>query len=265
MRPGSTQLLALAWLGLAVGGTLLAPALAVHKPSQVVAEPLLGPAGWTPMGTDELGRDEWSRLLYGGRATIAASLMATALAVAIGTTAALLAQGIGGPVDATIVGGSGAALAIPGLLLALLVVAILGPGFDTLVVAVGLGLSPGFARLARSALRRERGEPYVAAAMALGSGRMDTATRHLLPNALPALLSLATTHYAWAIGGLTTLTFLGLAGEISTPEWGSMLNAARAYLRVAPWLAFFPGAAIAGTILAVHRLGDWAARLRPRG
>lgn len=265
MRTRVSLFLALAWLGLVVSGALLAPILAGTAPSQVVAEPLLRPSGWPPLGTDELGRDEWSRLLYGGRATIVASLAATALTVAIGTAAALLAQGIGGPVDATVAGGSGAALAIPSLLLALLVVAALGPGFDTLVIAVGLGLSPGFARLARSALRRERGQPYVTAASALGSGRMEIAIRHLLPNALPSLLSLATTHYAWAIGGLTTLTFLGLAGEISTPEWGSMLNAARGYLRVAPWLAWFPGASIAGTILAVHRLGDWAARLRPRG
>jgi peptide/nickel transport system permease protein len=265
MRPRTALFLALGWLGLLAGGMLLAPALSVHQPSQVVAGPLLSPSEWSPMGTDELGRDEWSRFLYGGRTTIIGSLAAAALAISIGTTAAMVAQGLGGPVDATVAGGSGAALAIPSLLLALLVVAILGPGVDTLVVAVGLGLSPGFARLARSALRRERGQPYVTAAAALGSGRMETARRHLLPNALPALLSLATTHYAWAIGGLTTLTFLGLAGEISTPEWGAMLNAARAYLRVAPWLALFPGAAIAGTILAVHGLGAWAARLRPRG
>jgi len=212
------------------------------------------------MGTDDLGRDEWSRWLYGGRVSLLASLSAAALAVVLGTGAALLAQGIGGAADATVVGGSSAAMAIPGLLLALLLVAILGPGTDTLVLAVGFGLAPGFARLARQALLQVRAEAYVAAAAAIGAGGMDTARRHLLPNALPRLLSLATTHYAWAFSAMTTLTFLGLAGDISRPEWGSMLNAARPYLRSAAWLAFFPAAAIAATILSVHTLGAWVAR-----
>jgi peptide/nickel transport system permease protein len=99
----------------------------------------------------------------------------------------------------------------------------------------------------------------VAAAGALGAGGMETAARHMLPNALPRLLSLATTHYAWAFAGITTLTFLGLAGDASRPEWGAMLNAARPYLRQAAWLALFPGTAIVATILSVHGVGTWLA------
>ena len=249
-----------AWLAAVVLACGLAPFLTSSSTIHPVARPLLRPSAFPPMGTDDLGRDEWSRWLYGGRVSLLASLSAAGLAVVIGTGAALLAQGIGGAADSTIVGGSSAAMAIPGLLLALLFVAIMGPGTETVILAVGLGLAPGFARLARQALLQVRAEAYVGAAAALGAGGMDTAQRHLLPNALPRLISLATTHYAWAFAGITTLTFLGLSGDISRPEWGSMLNAARPYLRDAAWLAFFPGAAIAATILSVHTLGAWVAR-----
>lgn len=256
MRPSRSRIAAIVWLAVVAAASILAPNLSNWTPSEVAATPLLPPSDWSPIGTDELGRDEWTRMLYGGRISLTASLAATAIAVGLGTLAAVAALGLGRAADATVVGGSSAALAIPSLLIALLVVAALGPGIETLVLAVGLGLTPGFARLARSALLKERGERYVAAASALGAGPMETTRRHLLPNALPALLSLATTHYAWAFGGLTTLTFLGLAGEISRPEWGSMLNAARPYLRVGPWLAVFPGIAIAATVLSVHAIGE---------
>jgi peptide/nickel transport system permease protein len=158
------------------------------------------------------------------------------------------------------VGGANAALAVPGLLISLGVVAVLGPGTEAVVLAVGLGLAPGFARLARQALAQVRSEPYVAAAGALGAAGMEVARRHMLPNALPRLLSLSTTHYAWAFAGITTLTFLGLAGDAARPEWGAMLNAARPYLRQAAWLALFPGVAIVLTILSVHSVGAWLAR-----
>lgn len=260
MRPPAGHVAAAAWLAVIATASLLAPSLSRWTPSEIASAPLQAPAGWPPMGTDDLGRDEWSRLLYAGRVSLTASLAATAIAVLLGTLAAVAASGLGGAADATVVGGSSTALAIPSLLLALLVVAALGPGIDTLVLAVGLGLTPGFARLARAALLKERSERHVAAASALGATQMETTWGHLLPNALPALLSLATTHYAWAFGGLTTLTFLGLAGEISRPEWGSMLNAARPFLRSGPWLALFPMVTMAATILSVHAIGRWLER-----
>ena len=248
------------WLVAVVAASAAAPWLALQSPVQPVAQPLTRPLTFPPLGTDNLGRDEWSRMLYGGRVSLAASLSAAAVAALLGTTAALVAQGLGGAADATVTGGANAALAIPGLLTSLAVVAILGPGIESVVLAVGLGLTPGFARLARQALAQVRSEPYIAAAGALGAGGMDTARRHMLPNALPRLLSLATTHYAWAFAGITTLSFLGLSGSASRPEWGTMLNAARPYLRESAWLAFFPGAGIAATVLSVHTLGAWLAR-----
>lgn len=255
MRRPSGLLLPVIWITAVSAVSILAPLLTRWTPSEIAAPPLQRPALHPPMGSDELGRDEWSRMLYGGRISLAASLAAAGVAVVLGSLAAVAAIGLGAAADATVVGGTSAALAIPSLLLALLVVAALGPGIDTLILAVGLGLTPGFARLARAALLKERAERHITAATALGAGRMETTRRHLIPNALPALLSIATTHYAWAFGGLTTLTFLGLAGEISRPEWGALLNAARPYLRTGPWLVFFPAAAIALTILSVHSIG----------
>lgn len=262
IRP--SLIFASSWLGVVLAACALAPVLTSTSPIQPVDPPLTRPGDHPLMGTDNLGRDEWSRMLYGGRVSLTASLSAAAVAVVLGTTAALVAQGIGGAADATVVGGANAALAIPGLLISLAVVAILGPGIESVVLAVGLGLTPGFARLARQALAQVRSEPFVAAAGALGAAGMDRAWRHMLPNALPRLLSLSTTHYAWAFAGITTLTFLGLAGDASRPEWGAMLNAARPFLRQAAWLAFFPGAAIVLTILSVHTIGGWLAQ-RARG
>jgi peptide/nickel transport system permease protein len=156
---------------------------------------------------------------------------------------------------------SNSLLAIPGLILAMLLVAAMGPRLLTVILAVGFGGAPGFVRLSRTIFLQIRGQNYVTASIALGANRTWIAGHHILPNAKNQLLSLATTHYAWAFMGTTTLTFLGLAGDPSIPEWGVMLNAGRAHLIDAPWLAIWPGCAISLTILAVHRLGTWLSQM----
>lgn len=145
-------------------------------------------------------------------------------------------------------------LAIPGLLLAMLMVAALGPGIPAVILAVGIGGVPGFARLSRSVVRQLLGEGYVEAALAAGGGQVWISMRHILPNALPQLASLAGTYFAWAFLGTTTLTFLGLAGDPGLAEWGAMLNSSRSHLLVAPQLAALPALAISLTVLAVHSL-----------
>jgi peptide/nickel transport system permease protein len=146
-------------------------------------------------------------------------------------------------------------LAIPGLLLAMLLVAGLSPSLRAVILAVGIGGTPGFARLARTVLVQLRQADYIVASETLGANWLWKTSRHLLPNARPQLLALGTIHFAWSLLSTTTLTFLGLAGDPSLPEWGSMLNASRTHLAEAPWLAFLPGMLISLTILAVHELG----------
>jgi len=260
MRAGAAERLSAAWIALMVAASALAPVLATSSPGQPIGEALLSPAASPPLGTDALGRDLWSRLVWGGRLSLAISLGAASLTVVLGTVAALTAAALGGWPDRVVLWVSNSMLAVPGLLLALLIAAAMGPGLPAVVLAVGLGGAPGFARLARTAFLQVREEQYVLAAQALGAGRAWISIQHLLPNASATLLSLATTHYAWAFLGTTTLAFLGLAGDPSAPEWGTMLNAGRANLPYAPWLALAPGLAISLTILSVHNLGELFAR-----
>jgi peptide/nickel transport system permease protein len=251
--------LAIAWLGAILVFALLAPLLSTHDPFQPVAAPLNGPSLSMPLGSDALGRDVWSRLAYGARLTLAAATLSTTLTVVIGSVLGLAAAASGGWTDRTIVAAANATLAIPGLVLAMLIVAAIGPSLTAVVLAVGLGAVPGFARLARTTFLQVRERAYVTASGALGAGRWWRARHHLLPNAWPSLASLTTTHFAWALLGITTLTFLGLAGDPSLPEWGAMLNSGRQHLLDAPRLALLPGLAIALTVIAVHRLGDRSA------
>lgn len=251
---------AVAWLGTVALAAILAPALAVHDPIQPVAAPLSTPAPGLLLGTDALGRDLLARMLFGARFSLVSGILATTLAAIAGGTAGLAAAMRGGWVERAILWASNALLSIPGLLLALMFLAALGPGLATIALAVGLGGAPGFARLSRSAFLTARRSDYVRASLALGAGSGWVALRHVMPNARTELLSLITTQFAWAFLGTTTLTFLGLAGDLSLPEWGAMLNDGRSHLVDAPHLALWPGTAIALTILSVQYLGSWLSR-----
>lgn len=257
-RLGTT--LALLWLSFILIVSLLGPELSGRSPYQPVAEPLLSPNSHHPLGTDALGRDLLTRMMYGARYSPGLSLLALLITVSLGGLTGLAAAMLEGWVDRLIVWLSNAMLAIPGLLLAMLFVAGLGPGLPTVILAVGLGGAPGFSRLARTLFMQLRIRGYVDAAIAVGAGRQRIALRHILPNARGQLLSLATTHFAWAFLGITTLTFLGFAGDPSIPEWGAILNVARAHLIDTPRLALWPGLAISFTIMAVHHLGAWLSK-----
>jgi peptide/nickel transport system permease protein len=256
-------LAACAWLAAIISVALLSPWLAPADPIQPVGAALASPGHGTLLGTDELGRDLWSRMLFGARVSLAAALLAALLTVSLGGVLGLAAAMRGGWVERVISWGTNAALAIPGLLLALMLMSALGPGVGTIVLAVGLGGAPGFTRLSRPVFLTARKADYTRAAHALGADRSWIAARHVLPNARTALLSLATTHVGWAFVGITTLTFLGLGGNPSLPEWGAMLNSGRSHLLDAPHLALWPGTAIALTVLSVQYLGGWIARRAP--
>ena len=243
------------WLLSIIALAIVGPFVASASPFRPVGAPLEPPTTRQLLGTDALGRDLWSRFLFGARQSLGAATMATSITLILGTSLGLLVVLYPAWVDKVIMSLSNASLAIPGLLLAMLFVAALGPGYTTVILAIGLGGSPGFVRLSRSIFAQIADEAYVDVARALGAGRGRLAWRHILPNAVGPLLSIATTQFAWAFMGITTLTFLGLAGDPSIPEWGAMMNAGRAYLVQAPRLAIIPGAAISLTILAVHQLG----------
>ncbi len=242
--------------------SIFAPLFAQHDPYAPITQPLSDPGPQSPLGTDALGRDLWSRFVYGGRISLSTSIAAALIAVLLGTAVGLISALWETHLDRLMLWATNTALAIPGLLLAMLLVTVMGPGMDVVLLAVGLGGAPAFAQPARILFRQLASREYVTAARALGAGRLRIAFRHLLPNARGELISLATTHLAWAFMGITTLTFLGLAGDPALPEWGAMLNEGRKHLIETPLLAVLPGAVISLTILSIHALGDWLSRAK---
>jgi peptide/nickel transport system permease protein len=257
MMPKGTALLSLVWLALVVGAAIGAPLLTSDDPRQPAGPPLSAPSSRNLLGTDALGRDLWTRMIYGGRVSLSASILAAGITGILGGFFGLIAAVFTGWTERWILWIVNALLAIPGLLLAMLLVAGLGPGLFTVILAVGIAGAPGFARLSRTVFTQIKAQPYVQAAFALGAGKSWVARFHMLPNASSQLLSLITIHVAWAFLGTTTLTFLGLAGDPSIPEWGAMLNVGRLHLVERPHLAVVPGIAISLSILSIHNLGTW--------
>lgn len=248
--------LSLAWLAAVILAAVLAGVLSSNSATAVVGEPLAAPSPGLPLGTDALGRDFLARMLHGARASLGFSALSILLTVAIGSLAGFTAAALGGPIERGLLWVANVFLAIPGLLLAMLFVAAIGPSVAAVVLAVGIGGAPGFSRLTRSLVAQLLRESYISAARAAGGGTAWIGIRHVLPNALPQLGSFAGTYLAWSFIGATTLTFLGLAGDPSLPEWGAMLNASRTYLSSAPQLAILPAASISLTILAIHSLTE---------
>ncbi len=251
-----------AWLGLvvlllaAMGGAC-APQLAGFPPDQIdLAAQLQAPTLLHPLGTDFYGRDLLSRLLYGARATLAVAGAAVALALSLGTVIGLLAGYSRGWAAQAWVALIDLWLAFPALLLALLVVALLGPGLRTLAMAVGFAGIPNYARLVRSITLSLRNAAYVEAAYAIGATTVRILVRHLLPGVVGPVLALATLDMGWAVLHVAGLGFLGLGAPPPQAEWGLMLYEGRGYLAAAPWASVVPGLAITLTVLGVTLLGD---------
>jgi ABC-type dipeptide/oligopeptide/nickel transport system permease subunit len=235
----------------AVGGRI-----APFEPTQIMTgKKLAAPDRAHPFGTDQLGRDVFSRTVYGGRLTLSASLLGVAIAAAIGIVAGLLAGYFGGAVDSVILRLVDVMLAFPGILLTLAVVAVLGPGVRNIQIAVGISLIPPFVRLVRGTVLSAKNDEYVTAAVTMGGSARRVMFRHILPNVTTSVLVLFTTAIGWAIIIATSLSFLGLGVAPPNAEWGADMKAALTYLNHAWWMAA-PGIAITITILAVNLLGD---------
>jgi ABC-type dipeptide/oligopeptide/nickel transport system permease subunit len=249
--------MALMWLVLAGLVALAAPLLAPAGPIAAdTSRVLLPPGPGAPLGTDALGRDVLVRLVWGGRQTLGMGLAARALTVGLGLPAGLVAGFFGGWIEALLMRLADALLAFPGLLLAMAVVAILGPGAGAVTVAVGLAAAPAYARVARSATLEVRVQPYVEAARAIGCSEWRILVTHVLPNAVVPLVAFAAAQLGWVLLNGAALNFLGLGVSPGVPEWGAMLAEGRGYLRDAPWASLFPGLALTLTVLAANLAGD---------
>lgn len=219
-----------------------------------------GPSIRHPFGTDDSGRDLLSRVVHGTAASLLIGVAATAIGVALGLLLGTLA-GIGSRVTDVVIGRLLEVLfALPGLLLALVVIAFAGPGPVPATIAVGLATAPGYARIFRTQIRRVRASEMVEAARVLGRRPAVILFRHVLPNALAPVLVLATLGVGQAIVWASSLSYLGLGSPPPAPEWGAMLEAGRTYLGVAPWMTVFPGLAIVLTAAATTVLGRGLAR-----
>ena len=235
----------------AVGGRI-----APFDPTQILTGPKLTPPDRAhPFGTDQLGRDVFSRTVYGGRLTLSASLLGVTIAAAIGIVAGLVAGYFSNWTDSLILRLVDIMLAFPGILLTLAVVAVLGTGVRNIQIAVGISLIPPFVRLVRSAVLSAKNDEYVVAAVTIGGSTWRVMFRHILPNITTSVFVLFTTAIGWAIIIATSLSFLGLGVAPPNAEWGADMKAALTYLNYAWWMAI-PGIAITVTILGVNLLGD---------
>jgi peptide/nickel transport system permease protein len=236
---------------------LLAPWIAPFDPlATSFAMVRKAPDGANWFGTDEVGRDLLSRVIWGGRASLAAGVISVTIAVGVGVPLGMLAGYVGGVVDAVVSRITDAMLAIPFLILAIALAAFLGPSLGNAMIAIGITATPIFVRLARGQVLAVRAEDYVEAARAVGNPPARILLRHILPNILPPVIVQATLAIAAAIIAEASLSFLGLGQQPPAPSWGSMLNTAQRFLTQAPWMAVFPGLAIFVTVLAFNLLGD---------
>ncbi len=207
-------------------------------------------------GTDEIGRDILSRMVYGGQASLLAGVVSVAIAVAIGVPLGLIAGYFGGWTDQIISRLTDALLAMPFLILAIALAAFLGPSLTNAMIAIGLSAMPIFIRLTRGQVLAVKAEDYVESACAIGLDHFRTITRYILPNVFAPILVQATLTIATAIIAEASLSFLGLGQQAPAPSWGSMLNVAKNFLSQAPWMAIWPGAAIFLVVIGFNLLGD---------
>jgi peptide/nickel transport system permease protein len=236
---------------------VLAPVLAPYPPARTDFTALRqAPSVAYPLGTDEIGRDVLSRIVYGARASLQAGVISVLIALVIGVPLGLLAGFRGGLLDEVIGRITDALLAFPFLILAVAMAAALGPSLMNAMIAIGIASAPTFVRLTRAQVLAVRAEDFVAAARALGAGDGRILTRHVLPNATTPILVQATVTIAGAIIAESSLSFLGLGVQPPTPSWGGMLNVAKNFLVQAPWMAISPGICIFLTVLAFNLFGD---------
>ena len=242
---------------LLLAGAVLAGLLSPHDPyAQHEDHACAPPGGRFPLGTDDLGRDTLSRVLYGARTSLVIGLISMGVAIALGVPLGVTAGYVGGWTGTLIMRGVDILMALPSILLAIVVMVILGPGLANVMVAVGIVNMPRFARQLRAEVLRLKTADYVVASQAAGASTGRILVRTLLPNLLSPILILGTLGIGTAVLEAAGLCFLGLGGEPDLPEWGNMLTRTRELVRTLPWAVIAPGAAITMTVLGFNLLGD---------
>jgi peptide/nickel transport system permease protein len=236
---------------------VLAPLIATHDPfNQDLRNTLAPPSTDTYFGTDQFGRDLFSRVVHGARISLPVGLIAVALAALIGIPFGLISAYYGGWIDVSVNRLVDILLAFPGMLMALAIMAILGPDLKNAVIAAGIFIVPDYVRVTRSSVLSVKEMEYVMSARAIGAQDMRIMSRHILPNTLLPLIVLATLQVGSTILFIAALSFLGLGAQPPTPEWGALLTVGRQYMREAWWIAVFPGLAIMITILGINMFGN---------
>jgi peptide/nickel transport system permease protein len=239
-------------IAVALGAPLIAP----YDPSSQAARRLLPPSPGHLMGTDELGRDTFSRIIFGARVSLQVGIIAVGIASVVGTTLGLLAGFYGGLLDSWLMRFIDIMLSFPGLVLAIVIAGLLGPSRRNAMIAIGIIYVPGFARVVRGSVLTVLAEPYLEAGRVVGARDWWLIWRYILPNILAPIIVLTTISLSTAILSEAALSFLGLGAQPPEPSWGGMLNIARTYMEISPWMAIFPGLAIMIVVLGFNFLGD---------
>jgi peptide/nickel transport system permease protein len=246
------------FLVLVAGLAFVVPVLVAIDPyQQNLRDSLQAPGSAShPLGTDQFGRDVLLRLIDGARVSFSVGVLAVAIGASLGGAIGLVSGYFGGRLDGVLMRLIDVKLAFPGILAALVIVTVLGGGLDKAMIAVGIGALPRYARVVRASVMANKHELFVEAARSLGASHGRIMFGHIVPHVLGPLITLATLGLATAILATASLSFLGLGAQPPTAEWGLMLSESRKYLRIAWWLAVFPGASIMLTVLAINVLGD---------
>jgi peptide/nickel transport system permease protein len=235
---------------------IAAPLVSPYDPASQAHRRLLPPSVQHPMGTDALGRDTFSRIIYGSRVSLQVGALAVVIALGIGATLGVLGGFYGGRLDDWLMRLVDIMFAFPGLVLAIVIAGLLGPSRTNAMIAIGVVYAPAFARVVRGSVLSVMAEPYVEAARVVGAPDWQMVRRHVLPNIMAPLIVMATVYLSTAILSEAALSFLGLGTQPPEPSWGGMLDAARSYMEISPWTAIFPGLAIMLVVLGFNFLGD---------
>jgi peptide/nickel transport system permease protein len=235
---------------------IFAPYVAPYSPTAQASKRLLEPSAEHLLGTDEIGRDVLSRVIFGARVSLYVGVIAVTIALCLGATTGIISGYVGGTLDNLVMRVVDIMFAFPGLVLAIVIAGLLGPSIGNTMIAIGIVYAPQYARVARGSVLSVKEELYIEAARTVGGSGIHIVWRHILPNIIAPLIVLTTLSMSTAILTEASLSFLGLGTQPPEPSWGSMLSTGRRFMEIAPWVAIYPGLAIMLAVLGFNFLGD---------